>query len=136
MDELQQCYESHRKARTHPSLIEYCKLLRSIAGHFPRVFVVIDALDEYDEETRDNLLEQFGTLRPDLSLLVTTRHATCSLSWSQAETRLNIVANEADIRGYLEERLRQCKVLRPHIAKDCNLQEEIVSSIVQKAKGM
>ncbi|KAL8793816.1 MAG: hypothetical protein Q9195_003646 [Heterodermia aff. obscurata] len=136
MDELQQCYESHRKARTHPSLMEYCKILRSIAGHFSSVFVVIDALDEYDEETRNILLEKLGALRPDLSLLITTRHAAFSSSWSQAETRLNIVANEADIRGYLGERLRQCNVLRPHIAKDGNLHEEIVSSIVQKAKGM
>ena len=136
MDELQQCHESHRKARTHPSLIEYCKLLRSIAGYFSRVFVVIDALDEYDEQTRDTLLEKLGALRPDLSLLVTTRHTAFSSPWSQAETRLNIVANEHDIRGYLGERLRQCKVLRPYIAKDGNLHEEIVSSIVQKAKGM
>ena len=136
MDELQQCYESHRKARSHPSLTEYCKLLRSIAGHFSSVFVVIDALDEYDDETRDTLLDKLGALRPDVSLLVTTRHAAFSSPWSQAEARLNIVANEADIRGYLDERLRQCKALRSYIAKDGNLHEEIVSSVVQKAKGM
>ena len=136
MDELQEYYETHRKARTHPSLMEYCKILSSIAGHFSSVFVIIDALDEYDEETRDFLLEKLGALRPDLSLLITTRHVAFSSPWSQAEARLNIVANEADIRGYLEERLRQCKVLRLHIAKDGDLGEEIVSSIVQKAKGM
>ena len=136
MDELQRCYESHQKARTHPSLTEYCELLHSIIDHFSNVCVVIDALDEFNQETRDTLLEKIGALRPNVSMLITTRHGSISFGRSQAESRLNIAADKRDIKRYLEERLHHCKALRAHIEKDGNLHEQIVSSIMQKAKGM
>lgn len=136
MDELKRWYENHREARTRPSLQEYGELLRNIIAPFANIFVVIDALDEYDEETRDALLIEFGRFGTDISLLITSRHSIVSTQWSQAETRLSLTASEDDIKGYLEERLHQSQGLRRHIVKDHSLHNHVVSSIMRKAKGM
>jgi hypothetical protein len=57
-DSVGALYEKHRAKGTRPSVDEISKALRSIAGHFSRFFIVIDALDECPFPAISRLLDE------------------------------------------------------------------------------
>lgn len=119
-----------------PSLPECCHLLQAAIACFSKIYLVIDALDECAEGTRDILFAELRKMKPYISILITSRHSFSDHFDSESALRLEIEANVLDIRNYLEARLLESRRLQVHIKKDRNLYEIIMSGIIDKAKGM
>ncbi|KAJ6563626.1 ankyrin repeat-containing domain protein, partial [Mycena vulgaris] len=131
-----QLYAKHREQRTRPSLGETDAILRSTLSEYSRVFIIIDALDEYTEELRDTLLRRLSALGPTVNLMLTSRpHINILPFFHHCET-LELRANEDDIRGYVDAQILKFSRLAKHLKNCPDLKGEIETKIVQGSDGM
>ena len=135
-EELKEAYKKHSKEGTAPSLPECCRLLKAAIACYSKIYLVIDALDECAEDTRDILFAELWKMTPNMSIIIASRHTVNSLHDSESALRIEIEADVLDIRNYLEARITESRILQAHIKKDGLLHEVIISSIIDKAKGM
>jgi hypothetical protein len=112
-------------------------LLQYEVSSFSKVFVVIDALDECLENdgTRESLIAEIKKLQPSIHLLVTSRHIASIEREFEKAARLEILANDEDIRRYLGGRIERGR-LKLHIRADPTLKHVIVNTLVGNARGM
>ncbi|KAJ7094767.1 hypothetical protein C8R44DRAFT_645244, partial [Mycena epipterygia] len=132
---VHELYEKHREPRTRPSLAEAQAILCSIIREYSNVFILIDALDEYPEAQRNNLLCHLSRLGSNVNLLVTSRSHITINDPTSFET-LEIRAKEVDIRKYLEGQILKSPRLSKHIQSSPDLREAIEARIVQRSDGM
>ncbi|KAJ7118105.1 hypothetical protein C8R44DRAFT_189884 [Mycena epipterygia] len=130
-----QLYEKHHEPRTRPALDEDQALLCSIIADYSKVFILVDALDEYPEVQRDVLLRLLCTLGPTVNLLVTSR-SHIAIDHVTSFEPLEIRAREVDIRKYLEGQILKSSRLSKHIQKSPDLRETIEAKIIQRSDGM
>lgn len=138
-DEVLGLYNSHINKRTTPSLAKYSKILQSEAHHFSKLFIVIDALDEYTEnnDIRNNLLAELKKLQPTLYLMITTRpHVKIPTHIFPYVAPLEICASDEDIKIYVKSRIMTSDVLQAHTKKDQELEDKIITTIMENVKGM
>jgi ankyrin repeat domain-containing protein 50 len=134
-DKVTALYKRHLRTQTRPSLREFSDLLQLLAPRFSLVVVIIDALDESPESTRENLVAEILKLQP-LSLMVTSRRiSSIDLEFEQA-CHLEIRATHEDVRKYIEGRIKDSGRLKRHLQADPDLQKTIVDTVVNKVKGM
>lgn len=103
-----------------------------------KVFIVIDALDEYPESNgvRRGFLAQIRKVQGNVRSFYTSSHIKSIESEFLMEEGFEIRATDKDVRSYVKRRiLGETKLVR-HIEDDLTLQEEIISTIVKKAKGI
>ncbi|KAJ7500092.1 hypothetical protein FB451DRAFT_1074388 [Mycena latifolia] len=132
----QRAYQQHSEKGTKPSLDEIDQILRSAMTEWSKVYVVVDALDEYPEEERHVLLEHLAALRPKVNLMLNSRpHISLGQSFPNFTT-IQIRANEQDLEKYLTEQIRIAPRLSAHINARPELRLEIVSGIITRADGM
>ncbi|KAJ6521490.1 hypothetical protein DFH09DRAFT_479143 [Mycena vulgaris] len=129
-------HEKHREPRTRPSLEDIHDVICSAVADYSKVFIIVDALDEYPERQRDILLYRLSSLGSTVNLMLTSRpHITLNRSFRILET-LEIRATEDDIRKHLDAEISRSSRLSKHIENRPNLREEIVSTIVRRSDGM
>ncbi|KAJ7195884.1 ankyrin repeat-containing domain protein [Mycena rebaudengoi] len=133
---VQQLYEKHREQRTNPSLAEVRGLFRSIVAEFSKVFVVVDALDEYPESHRHILLDTLAAMGGSISLMLTSRPNITPASILPTASVLEICANEEDIRRYVGAQIQNSFPLSRHVKARQELHEEIETKIVEETDGM
>ncbi|KAJ7118107.1 ankyrin repeat-containing domain protein [Mycena epipterygia] len=109
---IHQLYEKHHEPRTRPSLDEDQAVLCSIIAEYSKVFILVDALDEYPEMQRDVLLRLLCTLGPGVNLLVTSRP--------------HITIDHVTLSSRLSK----------HIRSSPDLREAIEAKIIQRSDGM
>lgn len=131
---VHQLYEKHYEPRTRPSLVEDQAALCAVIADYSKVFILVDALDEYPEAQRDVFLRLLSTLGPGTNLLVTSRSHITIDHVTVFET-LEIRAREVDIRRYLQEQMKSSR-LSKHIRNSPDLRETIETTIVQRSDGM
>lgn len=135
-EEISAVYDHHNREGTTPSLLEYSELLRTQIRTFPKVLIVIDALDECLGGDRAVLLDELQSLSPALYLLVTSRQIPIIERRLRDADSLEIEAKGEDVRRFLEAWLDQ-QVLWVRLMKaDPLLREHIVSTILAKSHGM
>jgi len=138
-EELNRLHKAHIHERTRPSLKECFDLLQSQVLLFTKTFVVIDALDELPESngTRARLIAEIQKLRPTVHLLVTSRYDASIESIFQTEdaARIEILARDEDVKGYLESRIEHGRLKR-NVGNDRELRNLITDTIVANARGM
>ncbi|KAL4884869.1 hypothetical protein BJY04DRAFT_214751 [Aspergillus karnatakaensis] len=135
---VDEMYLAHRMHKTAPNVKELLVALKSIYSSFPRIFVVVDALDEcQDEKNRNNLIDVLKQLKRDVSLLVTCRPiGTIEESFTEDDW-LRITAFGEDIRTYVASEVqRHDFVLASSLNTDEELRLRIVDEVVEKAQGM
>ena len=135
---LKALYESSIVQNLRPTVNECTGLLREVIKCFPKVFVVIDALDECPEarEVRYTLLKEIKTLQPQVGLLITSRYIP-NIAWHlQKATQLEVKASNQDIKNYLVERLHELRNTDCLLRKEIGLHDIIVKIILEKASGM
>ena len=134
--ELIASYEAHRSGVTNLSHAECTQLLRSTVTRFTKIFLVIDAFDEYHEECRGQLLAELHDLKPRVNMLITSRGLpTIERQLSEA-VRLDVQARSDDILQYLRERIASSERLKSHINKDPSFDTLIATTITARAEGM
>jgi hypothetical protein len=129
-------HKGHIRSKTRPTLSECTKLLRAAVDCFSKVRIVIDALDECPEanQARQSLLEEIGKL-DGVSALVTSRNIPIE-SELRSATRLDVRADDLDIKHYIEDRMSRSDRIKKFAKKDPTLYDAIKHTILEKAKGM
>jgi hypothetical protein len=99
-------YQIHHEKGTTPSLGESSEVLRTIIENYSKVFIVVDAVDEYPELQRRTLLQHLTANQPIVNLMVTSRPhiSSDSLTLSNLEI-LDIRAKTEDIREYVNTQI-------------------------------
>ncbi|KAJ7218326.1 hypothetical protein C8J57DRAFT_1537494 [Mycena rebaudengoi] len=131
---LEKLYKHHRELRTRPSLDEDHAILCSTISEYSRVFIFVDALDEYPEDERDSLLLYLSRLEPSVNLMLTSRPHIAIRHLIPTFT-IEICANEDDIRRYVRAQTQKPRLFR-HIEKEPALMDAIEEKIVRHSDGM
>jgi hypothetical protein len=133
-------HEKYRAKGTPASLTEYMELLQSLAKGFDEMYLVIDALDECIDRNGESiwsgLLTQVMTHVPNLRLLCTSRHISDMGGVLRDSTRIEIRADDADIRTYILAQVKSRDRLLGFCSKDPALESEILETVASKAVGM
>ena len=137
-EEIVSLYDYHIRNETRPALSELSKLLQLEVRRFSKVFILIDALDECPQSNgvRMSFLKEIQKLAPSIHLLVTSRHSSVIEREFEKAGHLEIRASDEDVRRYLECRIKMEHQLIRLVKTHPALQGNIISTIVEKAKGM
>jgi hypothetical protein len=123
--QVNELYEQASDER--PSLRAFLKVLDAVSSQFKRTFIVLDAIDEHSS-IGGKEMERFlrGLARIRCSLLITSRPGFTQIRevFSKPST-IDIEPKEADIRQYLQSRMRQSSALQ-------HLDEKVRSDMVKK----
>ena len=132
-DNVKALYKRHKDGKTFPDLDKFTTALTSEIGMYSKAFIIVDALDECreDDATRANLLRVLRSIAGTVNLMVTSRDLVSIAREFQETKRLDICANDQDVRRYIEGRI--ARTPRRHLKA---LQESIVKKIVENARGM
>lgn len=135
-DKMQDLYRDHLQRGTRPKYDELIKMLKYEIGQVPAAYIIVDALDESPEDTRGELLRALQSLPPNARLLITSRPLASIVVDLEGAERFEILANDSDIRNYIESRIPRERRLARHVNRDSYLLEAITSTIVSKSRGM
>ncbi|KAJ7884804.1 hypothetical protein B0H14DRAFT_3740877 [Mycena olivaceomarginata] len=132
---VQNLYQQHSEKGTRPPLAEIHEVLSSVVAQWRKIYIVVDALDEYPEDDRMFLLNHLSAMGPTVNLMLTSRpHITLpSIPYT---TILEIRASDDDIRSYVDQRIQAHSRLALHIRASPELQEEIITIITKTVDGM
>ncbi|KAJ7028117.1 ankyrin repeat domain-containing protein [Mycena alexandri] len=129
-------YQQHQEKQTPLSLDEVFEVLCSVITEFLKVYIVVDAVDEYPETQRQILFEYLAEMGPTVNLMITSRpHITPDSALPNTAT-LEIRANEDDVGRYVDAQIRRSPRLSKHVQSRINLREEIHSAITCTVDGM
>jgi hypothetical protein len=133
-------YDEHEDKGTRPAMWEIANCLKEVIKLFSDVFIIIDALDEYDEGdgTRDVLVSQLSDLvsLANSHILVTSRWLTSIERCFEGCLRLEIRATDQDVTKYVEQRIEGSSRLQRNIKDNSKLKNEVVETIVERCQGM
>jgi hypothetical protein len=130
-------YDTHREQRTRPSLEEARSVLCSTVTELSRVFIIVDALDEYPAEKRATLVNCLLTLEPIVNLMLISRPHIDVEGLIPDDLRiLEVRANEDDIRRYTDAQIAKSLRLSKQIKNCPDLRPEIEKKIVLRCDGM
>jgi hypothetical protein len=132
-ESLEATYLKRGVAPTTDALV---KLLSNEMSKYSRVFILLDALDELQTESRDSLLYLLPQLPAKKNLLVTSRMPKEKSSAFHNVPQLEIRARETDITDYINGQLESVPELRSKVQHNYKLRQEIRSTITRKADGM
>jgi hypothetical protein len=130
-------YHHHREKCTTPSLSEVYDMLRSAIGGYSKVYLIVDAVDEYPGPQRRTLLQRLAEMAPTVNLMITSRpHISTGPSSLQNIETLEIRATEEDVRRYVDAQIEFWPDLSKHVHSRPELREEIHSKISDTIDGM
>ncbi|KAJ7270190.1 ankyrin repeat-containing domain protein [Mycena rebaudengoi] len=133
--EAAEIYEQHHEPRTRPSLELVRAILASTVAEYSRVYVIVDALDEYPEDLRGVLLNTLSGFESNMKLMLTSRpHIDTKVL--QNPLALEIRANTDDINRYVDGQIEKSSRLATHIRNCPDLRQEIETNIVSRSDGM
>ena len=138
--QIHQKYEKYESEEPIPLENECLELLQSVAAGFPKVYIVIDGLDELSGDSRGHAIKTIqALLSTHVYCAVTSRPGEQDIerAFSQLTSPLKIGANASDIRTYLEAHITKPSPLADVIsATGPALKEEIISSILKSSRSM
>ncbi|KAF5983310.1 ankyrin protein [Fusarium bulbicola] len=138
---LRSLYTHHAIQRTRPSSREIISTLGSVISEHSRVFIIMDALDEYGNApgARESFLVQLARLQQefDVNLFATSRFDTTISAEIRSSFRnnmsLEINAVRDDIGTYIEGNFN---MLPSDIRQNEDLRRDIVESVQESVDGM
>jgi Cdc6-like AAA superfamily ATPase len=138
-ENVKSLYKHHKDKQTRPSFNEIAKTLHSTIQLYSRVFIIIDALDEYhvlNNEELNRLLSEVFSLQDqtEINLFATSRSISEITSQFDGCICKEIRAQDDDILRYVNGRIP--KLLRSHISKHPQVQDTIRSDILRAVDGM
>jgi tRNA uridine 5-carbamoylmethylation protein Kti12 len=134
-DSARKMYASYKLNKASPSSSDMLARLCSISWDNPRLFVVIDALDECLDSVWKPLIRSMRQLQQEAgsSLMVTSRPNEVRRREFSEDIQLDIRARDGDIESFLHGQLGG---LSDCVVEDTTLQASIVKQITQLADGM
>ena len=134
-DQIKDLYESSMRDHSRPKQGDLSNMLREELQRPEKVFVVVDALDEYSdsEAAQRTLLDELLLLRGMMNLMVTSRPVSLSIDAFDEAIHITVTADNADVRRYLTS---QMSSLSRCVRNKPDLQERIVQTITGAVEGM
>jgi Cdc6-like AAA superfamily ATPase len=132
---LKRLHDQHKDKRTRPSFDEISKTLHDVAAMYSRVFIVVDALDEYQvsDGCRMRFLSEILSLQAKCgaNLFTTSRFIPEIIETFKDAISLEIRASDEDMRIYLNNRISNSEfdVLKSY-------HDEIQTAIIKAVDGM
>lgn len=137
MDSLSpKLYEQHSEKGTRPSLSDVREVLFSAVAEWAKVYIILDAVDEYPEDERRILLNNLVSMGPTVNLMMTARPHITPADLLAKFQAIDINANTEDIGRYVDARIQMSTRLSKHIVTRPELQEEVRSKIMSSVDGM
>ena len=132
---LRSHYDRFQKTRAHPNLDDLSLILQEQLKLCTRAFILVDALDEYSDRNaaRESMINMLLKLQENANPMVTSRSLPSITEKFATATQLEIRAQEADLRIYLEH---EVSMLAPCVRKKQDLKELVIGSIVEAVDGM
>ncbi|KAF7354290.1 ANK-REP-REGION domain-containing protein [Mycena venus] len=133
---VKQLYHRHLEKGTNPSFNEIEDILCCAVGEFSRVYIVVDAVDEYPDDKRQVLLKCLAMMDPPVHLMITSRpHITPNFCFPSIRT-LEIRARKEDIQIYVDAHIQLSTRLSKHLYGRPDLRQEIHRKIGGTVDGM
>lgn len=137
MRECEALEKKYLERKVQPPETEMLAILQDEIARYPRIFILLDALDEFSSNHREDLLFALQKLGLNVNILITSRYIAHVESTTTRNTQqLQISAADADLRTYIAGRLTRETRLGGHVEKDPKLAEDITNIIIQRAQGM
>lgn len=140
LPEVLSLYNSHKRYGTRPTTKELIDLLGRLTSAYERLLVMIDALDECAESDEDALrfLSIVRFIGPNVRILCTSRCSTAFKAYfaSEGSEEIEILAQDEDIKMFLDSEINQKPGLSKHLRADPDLGREIMDSITRECQGM
>lgn len=136
--EVATLYSQHQKYNTRPTLVQITDILGKLIAKFESFHVVVDALDECAESEEDALrfISALTSLGPSIKLLCTSRSSSTFDAFFKEASRIEISAQQEDIRNFLGACIQDQSRLSKHVKSDPTLKDEIIEAIIQESQGM
>ncbi|KAF7343797.1 NACHT and ankyrin domain protein [Mycena sanguinolenta] len=132
----QDLYNQHREKGTAPSLEEAASILMSRVTELAKVFIIIDAMDEYPEAQQCILLKHLVEIGSKVNLMITSRPNISPEDYSfQGVQTLDILARPEDIQTYIDVQINSSALVH-RIKEKPELRESIHTAINDAAHGM
>ncbi|KAJ7576471.1 ankyrin repeat-containing domain protein [Mycena floridula] len=105
---------------------------------YSRVYLVVDALDEYSQDIRDDFISTIRSLTESehLNVLITSRDISTIAQEFTNDARIDVRAHDEDVLSYISYRIKHEKRLKNIVKEDAVLKKEIVEQVTEKAAGM
>ncbi|KAJ7336936.1 ankyrin repeat-containing domain protein [Mycena albidolilacea] len=129
-------YHRHHEKRTAPSLAEIVDLVLSTFDEFSKVYIIVDAIDEYPDGQQWILLQRLAAMGPTVNLMITSRPNITPYASLPNLKAVDIHATEEDLRTYVDAEIQSSRRLSRHVQTRPELQDEIHSKISCIADGM
>ena len=128
-------YEVYQSRHQNLTPAEISRLLRAEMTRYRKVFIIVDALDEYSENQNDcdSLLAEVEQLRECSNMMLTSRFVAPWIDAFGGASRVTIAAKDRDVRRYLES---QIPMLPKFVKANPELQELIIQTITEAVEGM
>ncbi|KAJ7836267.1 hypothetical protein B0H14DRAFT_1125710 [Mycena olivaceomarginata] len=136
--EVVELYTQHHRQGIRPSIQEVSNVLKLAMAQEEKLYLVVDALDEYPEDYCKVLLKCLSgaILGSTVNLMITSRpHITVDASFPEVQI-VEIHATEDDIRKYVDFQITESSRLSRHVQTRPELGEEIKSRIIDNVQGM
>ncbi|KAL9103979.1 MAG: hypothetical protein Q9163_001041 [Psora crenata] len=133
---LDKAFKNSKKQSSKPRLEDLEKMMAALCQALPRVFMVLDALDEFDSIQRKLLLGSLSRFTNALGvhLFITCRtHLDLSTKHVNRCTHIEIRANEHDIKLYLSQAIDESEM--EDVVTD-DFRAEILARVAASADGM
>lgn len=133
--DIKASYEVYQRRHQNGTPAEMSRLLRAELTRYRKVFIIVDALDEYSENQNDcvSLLAEVEQLRECSNMMLTSRFVAPWIHAFGGASRVTIAAEDRDVRRYLES---QIPTLPRFVKADLDLQELVVQTITEAVEGM
>ena len=128
-------YEVYQGRHQNGTPAEISRLLSAELTRYRKVFIIVDALDEYSENRNDcdSLLAEVEQLRECSNMMLTSRFVAPWIDAFGGASRVTITAEDRDVRRYVKS---QIPTLPRFVKADLDLQELIVQTITEAVEGM
>ena len=136
-ESVKSLYERHKDTRSRPSLEEILKSLHSIVTDYSRVFILIDALDEYQISNmmRKTFLSEVFNLqnKTGTNIFATSRFIPEIMKEFEGSISLEIRATYEDVQRYLDAHILELPLC---VCRNRALQDTIKAEIIKAVDGM
>ncbi|KAL9629418.1 MAG: hypothetical protein Q9204_005283, partial [Flavoplaca sp. TL-2023a] len=133
---LTDVYRKHDSGKTRPAWEDIVRVFEDSTKTHDAIYLVVDALDECSENTRQILLEYFKILPVNTRLLVTTRHIDEITREFIDSPKVEIRADPSDLKRYIASRIAGNRRLEGYVRDALSLKEHIYDKVIAKADGM
>ena len=134
--------QKHSGEEKPATLEEYSKFLSEILDSFSKVYLMVDALDEFAAPSQDRenlvktLLELKHVAEGKLRLFITSRPASEIREKLGIKSKVDICASDPDIESYIDHRIAQYTQVMEWVQRYPHLKNKMVTTVKEKARHM